>query len=312
MNLERIVQKLKRELGTLIDDSLRDPEVIEIMLNPDGRLWIEKLGDVGMIPVGSMTPHSAESIMTTIATALNVVITRENPILEGEMPTVDGSRFEGMIPPAVLRPIFCIRKKALKIFTLEDYVSQGVMTENQKSILENAVAGRSNILVVGGTGSGKTTLANALIDQIVKKTPKHRLVIIEDTAEIQCAAENAVILRTSDTVDMLRLLKATMRLRPDRIIVGEVRGGEALTLLKSWNTGHPGGIATVHANSGLAGLIRLEQLIGEVTIAPMQRLITEATDLVVFIAKNENGRKIGEIIAVEDYIEGRYITKKIH
>jgi type IV secretion system protein VirB11 len=174
----------------------------------------------------------------------------------------------------VKAPTFTIRRKASAVFTLEDYERQGIMTAGQRMRIERAVAERENILVGGGTGSGKTTLTNAIIDQMVNASPRHRLVIIEDTAEIQCTAENAVLLRATDTVDMQRLLKATMRLRPDRIIVGEVRG-DALALLKAWNTGHPGGACTVHANHARSGLTRLEQLIAEVSQTPMHALISE-------------------------------------
>jgi len=208
--------------------------------------------------------------------------------------------------PVVSKPTFTIRKKASKLFTLKDYISTGVITPEKAELIKKAVEKRMNILVVGGTGSGKTTLTNAIIDQMVKITPKHRLVIIEDTVEIQCASENAVILRSVDQVDMRRLLKATMRLRPDRILVGEVRGGEALDLLKAWNTGHPGGVATVHANSAKAGLTRIEQLISEVSNKPMQELIAEAVNLIISIKKTKEGRRVDEVIVVDGYESGEY------
>jgi type IV secretion system protein TrbB len=181
------------------------------------------------------------------------------------------------------------------------------MSIHQKEIIESAVINRQNILVVGGTGTGKTTLTNAIIEAIVRLTPDHRLIILEDTAEIQCSAKNANLLHTTDTVDMLRLLKATMRLRPDRILVGEVRGKEALALLKAWNTGHPGGVATVHANGAKAGLIRLEQLIAEDSTSPMQPLIAEAVNLIVSITKTATGRKIDEILTVKGFQNKEYI-----
>jgi type IV secretion system protein VirB11 len=194
-----------------------------------------------------MQPATAESFIATVASTLRSSVTRESPILECELP-LDGSRFEALIPPVVSAPVFTIRRKASAVFPLDEYEQQRIMTARQRRAIETAVALRHNILVVGGTGTGKTTLANGIIDHIVRASPGHRLVIIEDTPEIQCAAKNAVVMRATDTVDMQRLLKATMRLRPDRIIVGEVRGGEALSLLKAWNTGHPGGVCTVHAN----------------------------------------------------------------
>jgi P-type conjugative transfer ATPase TrbB len=303
----RLQEKLRRELGPELCALLETPDVIEIMLNPDGRLWVEHLGQ-GMSPLGIMGPSQAESLMTTVAATLRTTITRENPILECELP-LDGSRFEALIPPVVSSPVFTIRRKASQVFTLDEYVTAGIMTEGQREQIAAAAEARRNILVVGGTGTGKTTLTNAIIDHITCTTPDHRLVIIEDTAEIQCRASNAVILRATDTVDMLRLLKATMRLRPDRILVGEVRGAEALALLKAWNTGHPGGVATVHANHALAGLIRLEQLISEGTAAPMQHLIAEAVDLIVSMTKTATGRRVEEVLTVERYDGTHYVVQ---
>lgn len=290
----RLNSKIVRELGRDIVAALHDDKVIEVMLNTDGRLWIDRLGE-GMTCIGTMSAPNALALLGTIADGLGTVVTKNSPILEGELP-LDGSRFEGLIPPVVAKPTFTIRKKAVLIFSLDDYVSQGILAEEQKSIIQNAIRERRNILVVGGTGSGKTTLTNGIIAEMVKLTPDDRLVIMEDTAEIQCKAENAVILRTSIDISMQQLLRATMRLRPDRIIVGEVRGAEALALLKAWNTGHPGGIATLHANSADSGLVRLEQLIAESGIqANMKALIDEAVDVVIFIEKTGGGRKISEI-----------------
>ena len=290
----RLHSKITRELGREVMTALQDDAVIEVMLNTDGRLWCDRLGE-GMSCIGEMSMPNALALLGTIADGLGTVITKQSPILEGELP-LDGSRFEGLIPPVVARPTFTIRKKALLIYTLDDYVQQGIMSAKQKAQIQEAITARRNILVVGGTGSGKTTLTNAIIAEIVALTPEDRLVIMEDTAEIQCKADNAVILRTSIDMSMQQLLRATMRLRPDRIIVGEVRGAEALALLKSWNTGHPGGIATLHANSADSGLVRLEQLIAESGIqADMKALIDEAVDLVIFIEKQGGKRVIKEI-----------------
>ena len=290
----RLHSKITRELGREVMTALQDDTVIEVMLNTDGRLWCDRLGE-GMSCIGEMSMPNALALLGTIADGLGTVITKQSPILEGELP-LDGSRFEGLIPPVVARPTFTIRKKALLIYTLDDYVQQGIMIAKQKAQIQEAITSRRNILVVGGTGSGKTTLTNAIIAEMVALTPEDRLVIMEDTAEIQCKADNAVILRTSIDISMQQLLRATMRLRPDRIIVGEVRGAEALALLKSWNTGHPGGIATLHANSADSGLVRLEQLIAESGIqADMKALIDEAVDLVIFIEKQGGKRVIKEI-----------------
>ncbi|WP_284948045.1 P-type conjugative transfer ATPase TrbB [Acidisoma cladoniae] len=302
--LRRMAEKLRRELGPQICGFLDDPDIIEIMLNPDGTLWIDRLGGE-MEQVGTMSAMQAEGLMGTVASTLRTTINRENPVLECELP-LDGSRFEAVIPPIVAAPSFTIRRKAVKVFTLEDYVSSGIMTGGQRTAIERAARERQNILVVGGTTTGKTTLTNAILRFIAEVSPHHRIVIIEDTAELQCTIGNHVMLRTSYNVDQLRLLKVTMRLRPDRICLGEARGSEALALLKAWNTGHPGGVCTVHANSARAGLIRMEQLIAEATPAPMCALIGEAVNVIVSIAKTPEGRRVKEVLSVEGFEDGQY------
>lgn len=304
----RIAEKLRRELGAQVCEFLVAPDVVEIILNPDGRLWVEKIG-APMNCFGRMAPHQAESIMTTVASFYRTSITRENPILECELP-FDGSRFEALIPPIVASPSFAIRRKAMRVFTLDEYQSSGVMTSLQVALVKQAVIDRRNILVVGSTGSGKTTLTNALIEHIATTCPDQRLVIIEDTAELQCSSPNSVTLRATDQVDMQRLLKATMRLRPDRILVGEVRGPEALTLLKAWNTGHPGGVATVHADDASLGLLRLEELVSEASASPRAQSISRTIHLVLFIAKTADGRRVQEIVSVHGHDGNRYITQR--
>jgi type IV secretion system protein VirB11 len=305
----RVIIKLTRELGPLVCGLLEDPSVIEIMLNPNGELWVERLGE-SMKPCGYMAESTARSLMNTIASTLNEELTEQKPILECELP-LDGSRFEALVPPIVEGPTFTIRKKAIMVFTLHDYVEKGIMTTRQRVAIESAALDRKNILIVGGTGSGKTTLTNAVINYMVDVCPDDRFVIMEDTRELQCTAKNAVLMRSVDQADMTRLLKATMRLRPDRILVGEVRDGAALALLKAWNTGHPGGAATLHANSAAAGLIRMEQLVAEATHAPMQSLIGEAVDLIVSIERHAGSRRINEVLQVTGHDGQRYTTRLI-
>ena len=337
INLEqrgRLLIKLQRECGDLMVQALKHPEVIEVMLNPDGNLWVDKFGD-GMIKIGSIPEAQAETMISTTAAIMGTVVSHEAPILEGEFP-LDGSRFEGIISPVAAKPMFAIRKKASKVFSLEAYRDKTILSYKDDpanftkysdgdiridakchyDMLKNAVYLRKNILVVGSTGSGKTTFLNALLDSFSLDTPDHRIIIIEDTAELQCNAKNYVTLRSWEHVSMLRCLKATMRLRPDRIVVGETRGAEALALLKAWNTGHPGGLATVHANSALAGLIRMEQLIQEANVPPQPELIAEAVNIVVFIDRDPNhasGRKIREMILVNGYdpVNKAYITEHV-
>ncbi len=303
----RLVRKLQDALGDQLCVALDDATVVEIMLNPDGRLFIERLGH-GVAEAGVMTPAAAEVVIGSVAHALQSEADDERPIISGELP-IGGHRFEGLLPPIVSGPTFTIRRRASRLIPLDDYVTSKVMTEAQASAIRSAIDARMNIVISGGTGSGKTTLANAIIAEIVLSAPDDRMVVLEDTAEIQCAAENAVCLHTSDTVDMARLLKSTMRLRPDRIIVGEVRDGAALTLLKAWNTGHPGGITTIHSNTAMSALRRLEQLTAEASQQPMQEVIGEAVDLVVSIERTGKGRRVREVIHIEGYRNNHYQTE---
>lgn len=303
----RLVRKLQDALGDQLCVALDDATVVEIMLNPDGRLFIERLGH-GVAAAGAMTPAAAEVVIGSVAHALQSEADDERPIISGELP-IGGHRFEGLLPPIVSGPAFTIRRRASRLIPLDDYVTSKVMTERQASAIRSAINSRMNIVISGGTGSGKTTLANAIIGEIVASAPDDRMVILEDTAEIRCAAENAVSLHTSDTVDMARLLKSTMRLRPDRIIVGEVRDGAALTLLKAWNTGHPGGVTTIHSNTAMSALRRLEQLTAEASQQPMQEVIGEAVDLVISIERTGKGRRVREVIHIEGYRSNHYQTE---
>ena len=303
-SLPRLVNKLQNALGDHLCVALDDPSVVEIMLNPDGKLFIERLGH-GIAAAGEMPRAAAETVIGSVAHVLNSEVDGESPIVSGELP-IGGHRFEGLLPPVVAGPSFTIRRRASRLIPLDDYVSTKTMTAEQAEVIRSAVASKLNIVVAGGTGSGKTTLTNAILGEIVLQAPDDRLVILEDTAEIQCAADNAVCLHTSDTVDMSRLLKSTMRLRPDRIIVGEVRDGAALTLLKAWNTGHPGGIATIHSNTARSALQRLEQLTAEASQQPMQTVIDDAVDLIIFIERTPKGRRVTEILHVSRFAGGQY------
>ena len=306
-SLPRLISKLENALGDHLCIALDDPSVVEIMLNPDGKLFIERLGH-GIAAAGEMTRAAAETVIGSVAHVLKSEVDEDNPIVSGELP-IGGHRFEGLLPPVVAGPSFTIRRRASQLIPLDGYIGSKTMTPMQASVIRNAVESKLNIVVAGGTGSGKTTLTNAILAEIVEHAPEDRLVILEDTAEIQCAAVNAVCLHTSDTVDMSRLLKSTMRLRPDRIIVGEVRDGAALTLLKAWNTGHPGGIATIHANSARSALQRLEQLTAEASQQPMQAVIGDAVDLIIFIERVPKGRRVTEILHVSRFAGGQYHTE---
>jgi type IV secretion system protein VirB11 len=280
---------------------MADPAITDIIINEDGRAWFEAHSK-GLFEAGfSISPSQIESLIGTVAAALGTVADDANPIVEGERP-IDRIRFEGLIPPVVRRPCFAMRKPAQVLYTLTDYVRDRIVTEYQTGIFREAIGRRENILISGGTGSGKTTLGGALINEMVEHSdPNERYVIIEDTLEIQCRAQNLVQLRTSENADLTRLVRATMRLRPDRIIIGEVRGGEALALLKAWNTGHPGGVTTIHANSAKAALTRLSSLVQEAGVPPQPELIAETVQLIAFIVRTAKGRRLTELLRVEGY-----------
>jgi type IV secretion system protein VirB11 len=287
---------LRTAMGPAIGAALGDPRVIEIMVNPDGALRLDVLGE-GRVDTGvNLEPAEAERIIRLVASHVRVEVHAGQPIVSAELPE-GGERFEGILPPVAPAPCFAIRKPAFRIHRLLDYVADGILSADSARLLSMAVAERRNILVAGGTSSGKTTLANALLAEMSHLD--ERVILIEDTRELQCAAPDTVALRTKAGVaGMADLVRSTLRLRPDRIIVGEVRGGEALDMLKAWNTGHPGGIATVHANSARSALHRIEQLVAEAVLTVPRRLIADAIDVVVFIAGRGSARRVDTILSV--------------
>ena len=291
---------LRAHMGQLVNSALEDPMTCEVMLNPDGRIWQERFGEP-MKCIGTMRSGDAEVAFRTLASLLGKTLSYDQPQLDGEYP--GGFRFSGALPPIVSAPAFTIRKPASRVFTLDEYVEAGILTEHQKDALCMAVSEHQSLLVVGGTGSGKTTLANALIAEMVHQFPDERHVIIEDTREIQCTAQNAVFFHTTNDVSMTKCLKQTLRFRPTRIHVGEVRDEAALDLLDAWNTGHSGGISTVHANSALQGLSRVRGLVSRSPSAPrcVEEVIGEAVQVLVFIERTPSGRRIREILAVDGY-----------
>ncbi|MGE8106898.1 P-type conjugative transfer ATPase TrbB [Allorhizobium sp. NPDC080224] len=301
---DRLIRKLREAFGASLCEALGDPEVVEIMLNPDGKLYIETQG-AGMAPAGQLDMQRAEILIGIVAHGLGQDVNETKPIVSGELP-LGGHRFEGLLPPVVKGPTFSIRRRTTGHLRLHDYVDSRIMTPVQCQRILHAIQERQNILVCGGTGSGKTTLANAVMLEIQRLFPNDRIVLIEDTIEIDCGNENAVLLRSSDELPVSRLLKSTLRLRPDRIMVGEVRDGAALTLLKAWNTGHPGGFTTLHANDARAALVRLEQLVAEVSQTGMSQVIADAVGLVVSMRRTETGRRIEEVLSVTGFANGQY------
>lgn len=297
---------LRTAMGPAIAAALADPLVVEVMVNPDGLLRIDRLDSGRCCTSVRLERDRVERIIRLVASHSRTEIHEGSPIVSAELPphgSGAGERFEGLLPPVATGPCFAIRKPASRLYTLVDYVNESIMSAEQARLLSLAVAGRRNILVAGGTSSGKTTLANALLAELAARD--ERVILIEDTRELQCPAPDTVALRTRPgAVAMGDLVRSTLRLRPDRIIVGEVRGPEALDMLKAWNTGHPGGIATVHANGALAALHRLEQLVQEAIPVVSRQLIAEAIDLIVHIEGRGRARRIACLAAVEGVARG--------
>jgi type IV secretion system protein VirB11 len=298
---------LRTALGPAITAWLEDPVVVEVMLNPDGRLWVDRLSG-GLADTGErLAAADGERIVRLVAHHVGAEVHPASPRVSAELPET-GERFEGLLPPVVTAPVFAIRKPAVAVFTLDDYFAVGIVAGFQAEALREAVRERRNILVAGGTSTGKTTLTNALLDEIAKTTD--RVVLIEDTRELQCRSPNLVALRTKDGVASLSdLVRSSLRLRPDRIPIGEVRGAEALDLLKAWGTGHPGGIATIHAGTALGALRRLEQLIQEAVITVPRALIAETIDVIAVLSGRGADRRLTELARVEGLTpDGDYLV----
>lgn len=297
---------LRTALGPSISGYLEDPSVVEVMLNPDGRLWIDRLSG-GLEDTGhKVAPADAERIVRLVAHHVGVEVHGGSPRVSAELPET-GERFEGLIPPVVAAPCFAIRRPAVAVFSLADYVEAGIMSATQAERLKSGVHERKNILVAGGTSTGKTTLVNALLAEVAKTGD--RVVLIEDTRELQCAAPNLVALRTKDGAASLSdLVRSSLRLRPDRIPIGEVRGAEALDLLKAWGTGHPGGVGTLHAGSAIGALRRLEQLIQEAVVTVPRALIAETIDLIAVLSGRGAARRLAELTRVQGLgADGDYV-----
>lgn len=301
----QVVAVMERKLGSLrhamhsIAAYMESETVVEIMLNPDGRLWVDEVGK-GMHEVGVMKPSDAEHMIKLIAGIMDKVCNFDNPSLAGKIP-VYGARFQALIPPVVEYPTFAIRKHAKFAFPLSDYLAKGILTAGQCDYLKAAVHSRKNILLVGGTGSGKTTFGNALLMEIAETSD--RVYLIEDTLELQCAARNKVgVLVQPPTYTWQLALKDVLRMRPDRIILGELRDGTAaLELVDAWSTAHPGGLATFHADNAETAMNRLKSLIERVAVHAPVAQIAAAIGVLVVIQRDKDhpaGRRITEIAEV--------------
>ncbi len=308
---DRKVAALRQAMGPTIAAALADRLVVEVMVNPDGKIWVDRIGEGRAFTGERLASSDADRILRLLADHVGEVVTRDRPRISATLPET-GERFQGAFMPIVASPAFAIRKRPEVIFTLHDYVERGIMDAAMADVLRAAAASRQNLLIAGGTGSGKTTLANAILAE--PAFAADRVVLIEDTAELQCAALDRVEMltkRTDPPVTMTDLVRDTLRLRPDRIVIGEVRDGSALDLLKAWNTGHPGGLATIHANSAAEALTRLEDLIGEVTQRVPHRAIAQAIHLVVFIERTAAGRQVREVSRVVGRDGDSYVLDRL-
>lgn len=304
---ERRLEALRHALGPAVLGALVDPAVVEIMANPDGRVVIDRVGSGRADSGERLSVESRERAVRFIADYVGESVTREHPRLSGVLPDT-GERFQGFLPPVTPGPAFAIRKRPSVIFTLTDYVRDGIVTEPQAATLRTAAAERRNLLISGGTGSGKTTLANAVLAE--PAFANDRVFLIEDTPELQCSAWDvvpALTRRSPHPIGVVDLVRDALRMRPDRIVIGEMReGSAALETLKAWNTGHPGGLSTIHANSAAEALDRLEDLTAEVTAEPPRRAIGQAVDLVAHIRRTKEGRRLEALLEVRGHHRDGY------
>lgn len=296
---ERKRDALDHALGGDVLRALAEPEVVEVLANPDGRLVVDRLRSGRQLVEARLPAQARERVIRLVADYVGEPITREDPRLSGVLPS--GERFQGFLPPVCAQPAFSIRKRPGVIWPLQAYVERSVLTPEAADLLRKAVRERRNILISGGAGSGKTTLANAVLAE--SAFAADRVFLIEDTPELQCSAWDLVAVLTRrhpKTIAIADLVRDALRMRPDRIVVGEMRDGPAvLETLKAWNTGHPGGVTTVHANSADEALFRLEDLLLEVAAAPPRRMIAQAIDLIVHIRRDGSERRVEGILELK-------------
>ncbi|MGB8580867.1 MAG: ATPase, T2SS/T4P/T4SS family [Candidatus Sulfotelmatobacter sp.] len=289
-----------------IEPLLLDESISEIMGNPDASWWYERDGIIRREETVSFTAGRLRTGLEVIANQLGKKLDEDNPILHAQLP--DGSRLAAVIPPVVrLTPALVIRKFTSRHYTVDDLIARGTLTHPLADFLAEQICSGKTLLISGGTGTGKTTLLRILADFI---PDQERLVVIEDTAELQIRKPNILAVecqtntfKTNITFD--DLLKSALRWRPDRIILGEVRGIEARTLLDSFNTGHAGSLATIHANSAEKSLHRFANLVmrnhAQTTFSDTEAEIAEAVDFVVHVERQPGRRIVREVLALRGY-----------
>jgi type IV secretion system protein TrbB len=303
---ERVARLLCGALTQPVLDALSRDDVTEVYVNPDGFLWVADFH--GRKKTGHrLDPAQIERVIRIVATETDQICSAESPSIGAELPMLK-QRFHGVLPPQSPRgPSFNIRKKSNKIILLDDYVTAGQLSSSDRILLGDAIRQRRNMMIVGGTGTGKTTFANALLAEIAAQPVPDRCIILEDVEELNYPGDDVSYQRTIPGVRTLRHLVAdSLRMFPNRVIVGELRDGSAYDWLKVLNTGHPGGFATIHANSALEGLTRLEHLILEATPHVDRRWISTALDLVVEITGHGPERRVSSVARIAGIVDDTY------
>ena len=294
---------LKKMLGNRICSALNDDDITEIMVNPDSSVWFESRKN-GMYKDSELGEFEAQNFLMQLARLRDLFLNFEKPYIETLLP-FNRERLEGTIAPVTDRAAFTIRKRAKTVYALEDYCERGILSQAQLDFIGQAILERKNMLISGGPGTGKTTLTNAIVKKMADLCDEsQRILVLEDTAEIQCSMPNVLSMITSTYISMQTLLKIAMRSRPDRILVGEVRDSAALDLLKSWNTGCPGGMATIHANSTESSLLRLLSLAQEANVPPPYELVAETIDVMINIVRDPShpsGRVVKSISLMKGF-----------
>ena len=311
---QQYAEMMARYLGLGVLAAVADDDVTEIYVNPqDGALRFDTRSRGRIEGRARIDAHRLEMFLNAVASRLGITLGAEHPWLEAELPAADfrGSRLLGFVPPVTAAPAFNIRKPPRTIHPLDAYVATGMASAAQRAALRNAVLSHANILIAGGTNSGKTTLANAVLKEVTDLFPQERVVVLEDTVELQCAAADHLALRSGPSVSLAQLVKSALRTSPNRIVVGEVRGAEALDLLDAWATGHPGGVATVHASSAAGALLRLDRLAQRANVPSQRPLIAEAIDVIVVIEGGSGGRRITDLAHIDGLdARGEYIIRR--
>lgn len=298
--IDRLHKMMVRYLGPSIMEAFGNDDVTEIYVNPDDcRIRFDTRSRGKIVTENWLDQECIEMFLNTVATEKDCMFTTTKSI-QAELPgpLFGGSRLQGFLPPLTSGPCFNIRKPPRTVYSLEHYVKAGLLTDQLKENLVSMIDNRQNILIIGGTNSGKTTFANALLWEITTRCPLDRIVVLEDTVELQCTAQDTIALRTIPGVSLAQLVKMTLRASPNRIVVGEVRDEAALDLLDAWATGHPGGLATFHATDANGALLRLDRLAQRANVPSQKELIAEAIHGIVVMAQGTQGRYVADLVRV--------------